>query len=411
MTTMSSVAATGDAWLIGMAGVHQQCDLSVRRMLTDTGQPFADGRVAANSLNDLSKPHNRFAHVRIPNNILIGTGTALAPTSMPVLALSKPASILDAMNNTMVDVAPPDSPNTGPVVTPNLLSGFLRPEFVLGLDTSHLENPTDGWGEERLGEDLLTSNALGFDVQVFDPFASFFTTDSGMVVGPNDPSYRDAVNNAETSTSALALADSVDGTIARTQGGFVDLAYPVLAGGSLRGWQSRLTDRRSTAVTGPINAPGSAYDRLFLITPFSGLRRYTAAPPPPTTVPALTSQNAYQTSLFRSGRLVTQGNTIRLFQPAFDTYTSFYEFDGIAQLSSGGSGTMWGLVSATADNGTDGVDDNGTINAYYGADDEGERETLPPFIAHPEAIRITVRIENPSTRQIRQSSVVHRDQL
>ncbi len=91
-TTELTTAAQGqanledDAWLYGMSRVHQRCDLSVRRLLDANGRP--SGLIAANSLEDLSVPHNRFAHVRLP----LGTDF----TSMPLLALGNPPTILDA---------------------------------------------------------------------------------------------------------------------------------------------------------------------------------------------------------------------------------------------------------------------------------------------------------------------------
>ena len=50
--TVGAVAA--DAWLYGLAGSHQQCDLSIRRALDGTGSPTTG--VAANSLEDLAIP-------------------------------------------------------------------------------------------------------------------------------------------------------------------------------------------------------------------------------------------------------------------------------------------------------------------------------------------------------------------
>ncbi len=52
-------------WLVGMTPLHQFFDLSLRRVIHPlTGEPT--GYVAANSLQDLVQPHNRFAHVRYP---------------------------------------------------------------------------------------------------------------------------------------------------------------------------------------------------------------------------------------------------------------------------------------------------------------------------------------------------------
>ncbi len=63
-TTVVPAAVAGLGWLYGMAGVHQQCDLSVRRVLDANGLPTVN--VAANSLADLSKPHNRFGTFEFP---------------------------------------------------------------------------------------------------------------------------------------------------------------------------------------------------------------------------------------------------------------------------------------------------------------------------------------------------------
>lgn len=410
-TTITTNAAAADAWLYGMAGVHGQCDLSVRRVLNATGAPTV--RVAANALSDLSNPQNRFAHVRVPHRLLFNGSTANFPTSMPVLALGDAPTIFSTMTATPapVRIAPPATPNAGPVVTPDSMSGFLRPEFILGYDYSHLNDATDAWGLQRVGEDLLTNNALGFNVQIYDPNASFFSTSNGLVVGPSDAGYREAVREALDAISAGQPPPPnppvpIDSLITREIGGFVDLAYPVLAGGSLRGWQARRVDRRSNANTGPNGPIGTV--GTFLITPFSGVANYTSG------ATGATSRTAYQQSLYNSGRLITDGNSISLFQPAFDTYTSFFERDGFYQgvTAATNRGTLWSTTTTTTgtitvDQAGDGLDND----QVYGADDPGERETLPPFRARPESIRVTIRVENPAVRLIRQASVVHRDQL
>ena len=377
----SATGSTLEESLYAMAAVHQQCDLSIRRVDRTRG-------VAANSLADLSKPQNRFAHVRVPGSF-VGIGSQ---TTMPLLALGSPPAILRAVNDgSGTQVAPFLNSSSETVATPSILSGFLRPEFVLGEDKAHspfgdpmLSDPTIrnsvygiNW-LNRKGEDVLTNNALALDVQIYDPDVSLFTaSSSGLVVGPNDAGYR------------FALRDQLSGTsMQQSNGGFVDLAYPVLAGGSLRGWQDRLADTRLGAAVIQINS-GSAEARTQLVTPFSGVQAS----------PGLALSDALQ----RSGRLVSDGSRVRIFQPAFDTYSRFYETDGEQQINGG-----WSTASidpATIDLGADGIDGDG----IFGADDLGERETLPPFPTAAEAIKVTVRLENPSTRQIRQSSVIHRD--
>ena len=389
------------AWLYGMAGVHQQCDLSLRRLYDSTGNPTT--QVAANSLADLAQPENRFAHVRVPNPVLLGAATGSStidnnfPTSMPVVAQTPPLAVLGANSTTPVQLPPPLVPNTSAVVTPNMLSGFIRPEFILGQDREHLEYAGDAWASERLGEDVLANNVLAFDVQIFDPQAFQFTTSNNLVVGPNDAGFREAL---------VEKINEVNNGVFRefSQGGFVDLAYPVLAGGTLRGWQPRLLDLRGT------NSSGISTLNSYLHTDFSGVRVVITQ-----TVTGQVRNYAMTNELFRSGRLVAIGGQIRLFQPAFDTFTNHFESDGFYQnynTGSNGVGTQWSkqqqgaLVATTiVDAGADGLDNDG----LHGADDVAERETLPPFLNPAEAIKITVRIENPSTRQMRQASVVHRD--
>jgi len=388
-TTVVGSAPAADAWAYGMAGVHQQCDLSVRRVLNASSTPT--NAVAANSLADLTQPHNRFAHVRIPNSVLTGGGGAF-PTSMPVLALSGPATILNMLHTSGSRLAPPlSSAGAAPVVTPSQWSGFLRREFALGDDNTHL-NPGPFWGADRRGEDVLVNNALSFDLKIYDPNVPFFSTTTGLVVSPNDAGYRETILDAITNARTPVLT-----------GGFVDLCYPVLAGGSLRGWQARSLDRVNTTTGAIIPATGS-----YLITPFSGLTGFTNA------------SQSYANSLYRSGRLVTNAaNEIALFQPTFDTYTTWYESDGFQQgrVSNTMEGTRWSSTTGTtADLGADGLDGVGiyggglaTSSGDFGVDDFGERETLPPFLVTPEAIQVSVRLENPTTRQIRQASVTTRD--
>ena len=395
--TIRTGATAADGWLYGMAGVHQQCDLSLRRIVSATGAPGIS--VAANSVADLSKPQNRFAHVRVPNSVLIGSGSASFPTSMPVLALGNAPTILSTITTgtPTARIAPPATPSTGPVVTPAGLSGFLRPEFVLGNNFTHLDDATDLWGAERIGEDLLVNNALSFDVQIYDRNATFVDTsrfdDSPgvVVVGPSDAGYRGAVAEtiSQIGTHTKTFANYSE------QGGFVDLCYPVLAGGSLRGWQARRLDRRQGTDNAAIGTTGSV-----LITPFSGIKDYDATD----TVP-----DVYQPSLFKSGKLVSSGTTIRLFQPTYDTFTNSYERDGFLQseLTASSFGKVWSSLagSGTTDLGSNGLDDDGT----FGADDFAEQESSAPFINKPDSIRVTVRLVNPKTRQIRQASVVYRD--
>ena len=397
--TVNSGANMTDSWLYGMAGVHQQCDLSVRRILVESGLPIPNGYVAANSLADLSQPHNRFAHVRVPGNVL-NLGANRYPTSMPVLALGSPATILSAVTPDSTRLAPNPTPTTATIVTPSSLSGFLRPEFVLGNDLTHVNDPDDKWGLQRIGEDLVTNNALGFDVQIFDPLAALFSDNPADLtvpvilqetVGPGDAGYRNALQ-AWLNNSVVNKQE---------RGTFVDLGYPMLAGGAMRGWQPRRLDGTKTSDFTFIDSNNQI--SAVVVSPFSGIRGITADP-----------RTAYQDALLRSGRMVTSGQNVVLFQPAFDTYTSAYEKDGFYQgrlASDPSKGSLWFppidpslTLNGSVDAGANGLDDD----LQFGVDDVNERETLAPFLNAAEAVRVTVRLENPSLRFVRQASVEYR---
>ena len=75
----------------------------------------------------------------------------------------------------------------------------------------------------------------------------------------------------------------------------------------------------------------------------------------------------------------------------WDTWSPEYEYDGIAQ----GGGDP--------DPATNGIDDDN----QNGVDDDGERETKPPY-PHPiRGLKVTFRVVNKNSKQIRQSSIVH----
>ena len=76
----------------------------------------------------------------------------------------------------------------------------------------------------------------------------------------------------------------------------------------------------------------------------------------------------------------------------YDTWTPIYEVDGIDQDG------LYGIDQAT--NRED--DDAGN-----GVDDNGERETLPPYAQPIRGIQISIRLVEKTTNQIRQATVIH----
>jgi hypothetical protein len=202
-------------WLVGMAPLHHFFDLSLRRVMhPDTGEPT--GYVAANSLEDLVQPHNRFAHVRYPGRFFgAGTGGSDNATSMPLLALGWNDAILnwnwqgsDDPRDEVANGAQPawfptshPSPRTlnswGTAGRSGLFNGWLLPQFELGNPNPIASNstaaqafdkplPDDQWRRgylidadlrwDRTGEDVVAANILAFDIRGYDPTAPVFIT-------------------------------------------------------------------------------------------------------------------------------------------------------------------------------------------------------------------------------------------
>jgi hypothetical protein len=91
-----------------------------------------------------------------------------------------------------------------------------------------------------------------------------------------------------------------------------------------------------------------------------------------------------------------------LFETVYDTWTPLYESDGLNQ-----DGDMTGGSPSVAiiDEGTNGINDAGGGTAA--PDDDGERETRPPYPFPVRGIKATIRLVEKNTKQIHQSSVIH----
>lgn len=294
-----------------LIGCNQICDLSVRKVGTN--------QVAANSLEDLAKPGNRFAHIvfQIAPNIL----------SMPVLALSPSASMIPSFSPSLVG------------------EGFLDPAFVLAGD--------------RQGEDILATDVLAFDIRCYDSSAPIVEFE-GLTLRPGDPGFG--------TVAVPAVANTV------AHGDFVDL-----------NWAGKLG--------------------LGQVSELSGV---TAAGVP-------------TNSLFRSGLVKgNPPNNYQIYQPAYDTFTDYFEQDGVLQAELAGNNR--GLVTvlnpgsvslrepwrATAiDAGRDGIDNRiGNNGPAFGIDDISEMESSPPFPVNLRGVQITVRLEDRSSKQFKQMSTV-----
>lgn len=240
----------------------------------------------ANSLGDLTKPENRF-------------GRSL--TELPPIPHVPPA----------------------PVGTP--------PAFPAKFD---LNQPA--FSGNRLGDDVILTNVLSFDVQVFDPGAPIRIT-GGVAQEPRDPNYT-------LSGYTPSASDPF--------GAYADLGYGVSA----------------------------SYNPTI-----------TGVPRP----------------LFAGAPNSRCGSTARPF--VYDTWSLHYEADGQPQ-----NGTTDRGLNGVDDDGNGIVDDLGETNTTNGTDDDGdgvidnvgELDTKPPYSAPLRGLRITIRVYEPGSQQIRQVTVV-----
>jgi hypothetical protein len=207
-----------------------------------------------------------------------------------------------------------------------------RPQFFPHtLLRSDLRNVNMGIDANRpSGEDILITDMLSFDVQVYSPDAVVNHVD---LDGNNTPDM--LLNNSDVGFNP--------GTAIAT-GGFVDLGKP------------------------PVNPLGflAADDLAFSLDK-----------PMFQTLPAVP---------FGANALALWPST------TYCTWSPHYEADGYSQFGS------------VADRGTNGIDDDG----QNGIDDYGEYETIPPYPYPVRGIKVSFRIVEKGSRQVRQTSVIHR---
>jgi len=345
----------GSNYLPPQVGFYSMCDISVH--LESSG-------LVANTLGDLTKRENRFAHqspdatggMGFPNHphVMIdnsgnvvrsnwaslglptlrecsyvhpqnpATESWIAGAFLPLLTLTakpSPDDVFDAWVNPHpwqeLD------PTTGAYINPSL-SAPPPPDLP----------PYMG---SRIAEDVILTNVIGFDVKAWDPQAPVILDTKGnsdpnddVVYEPGDPDY-------------FAKLDDVGGNcVVASRGAYVDLDY---------------TNNGGNVVGGAAASP---------VTSFSGPPHWRSGFSNPTSGVAL----------------------IRVY----DTWSSHYEHDGYDQDDNG----------TLADEGTDGFDNDG-VN---GVDDPGECETLPPYSVPLRGIRVRIRVFEPDSRQIREVTVV-----
>lgn len=292
-------------------------DLSVRIewMLDASG---INVRLWANSLADLTRRENRFAHMRILSD---------RASAAPLLSL--PPVGADA---NWYALAAPAFPHPIDLNRRSITSLYRAPKIGV-----------------NAGEDVMLTDALAFDVRVFDPRAIIrsYQHSAGPppvneAIAPGDPAY---FNGFTPPINAWSPQSPPTNTIGL--GAFVDLGY------------------------GHGNA-ASAIARL----------RYD-------TSGVASSSDFSGAPHARSGLNATAVN-FRTPTYTYCTWSMQYERNGVDEDGDG-----------VADEGFDGFDNDNN----NGVDDPGERETSPPYPLPLRGVQVTIRAYEPDSRQVRQVSV------
>lgn len=359
---------TGDfnSFRYQMRFAYQRTDLSVHKEWL--GDRFV---LKTNSLADLQRPENRFAHFCLPND---DNNLGLV-SSLPIMALTSEA---DSNGNylTMTNLA-------YGTAQPRSDRGFVPSAFCR---TNLVKTGTATYASSHTMEEVVASNIVGFDLRGYDNSAiQLYTpgvdgtwgnngnvTDAGapgsddLIVGPSDPGYAFVLENGP-----IVQANS---------GTFVDLA-----------WGSKVLNqlRNSSQSKYPLVINGS--NLSIWSSALSGLEP---------------GSNQAVDSLARSGKF---NNTLGIYQPTFDTFTDYYESDGNLQslgLSANGM-IPYGLPPSTnnpnPDRGIDGIDNN----SNGAIDEDAERDTSPPFRYAMPAIQIKIRVQDISAGTLQELSMVH----
>jgi type II secretory pathway pseudopilin PulG len=258
-------------------------------------------------------------------------------------------------------------------------------------------------GQGRRGEDVMMTDALAFDLRVYDPGAPLYAYYSGgvttrpadVVLQPGDPAW---VNAYHFDTQSDLVGDNLPAVstsypfVYQGQGAFVDLGY------------------RLSAIDPSTNPPRlvDRFNRLVANDPWD----------------ASATAGRVRSMFFFAGRI--QSGTANLVDPSanltervatYDTWSWHYENNGVNEDGDDTTGVLYDPNAApvrrpAVDEGTNGLDDPAIYGAApatpatrYGPDDDAERETRAPYDTALRGLQVSLRAYERDSRQIREVRV------
>lgn len=246
----------------------------------------------------------------------------------------------------------------------------------------------------RLGEDVLMTNVIGFDVKAWDPDAAVFTQDienppgttvDQVVIMPGDPGYVRTVRRLQNHILTNTVPSS---GLNATFGAFVDLNYMA-----------------NVPLTATVVYPDNPYMQGGIVV---------------LPVPQFHREGNWRSLAYGTRWEFGASQQPYEFYPSvYDTWSLHYEAnrqtvyyfsenpaDANQQEVTVGNEDRNTDTSGNPlyDEGTNGLDDDN----QNGVDDVGERETQPPYAAPLQGIQIRIRAFEPSSRQVREVTIVHK---
>jgi len=383
-------------------------------------------KIVANTLGDLTKRENRFAHYgylvdaasskpgrRIYPFAVISNGSGYSGNSGDVKFIADPeignpsdpakatANIgLSSKEVVSYTIDPANLSNVNrrysarPLVfIDKVPNGVPATAWAMLNNDGEVVRVTQGpaplWGT-RQGEDVMLTDALGFDLRVYDPGAPLFATwkdpsdqSKGLdvVLTPSDPGWRGdpsqdgdggAYFHKDNMGSANGIGNNNTTFPFAGQGAYVDLGY---------GYDERFT---------PPAFPTPKYANSFATSGQSWFFERSALPD-------------------------VLGNQLAPGYAVYDTWSFHYENDGLNEDDDEVENGVWQTDdhdangTASIDEGTNGLDDYGHYSdgtfARLGIDDVGERETTPPYDKPLRGIQAVLRAYERDSRAIRQVRV------
>ncbi len=429
--------------LASLIAFQERYDLSVR-LEWDTNLPntnistgFGRWVLRANSLADLTKRENRYEHhgfvpqpVTLPirhNATRLGAdrffpfavasaGLHSTSTTLPVALIADSELASTAAGGVRAVTTPTiynndarswvvafqtDAANRGaylarPLVVVNNQTDMPATARAILDESGQVVHVTSGLvplGGARRGDDIMMTDALSFDLKLYDPGAPLYGYVNGggveQVIAPSDPAWPRAYH---LDTVSNLPGDGVAVFPFVGQGAYVDAGYgltfanPQNVQGQLANRYARtsLRNRWDEAA-----AEGILRARFFS----NGLIRTAVGPE----VDADTGQPLPNFIVSRFA--------------CYDTWSTHYESNGLNEDGDIASGQLRTAAAepALTDEGVNGQDDvtiyDRQLATAFGPDDAAERETRPPYDTALRGMQVSLRVYERDSRQIREVRV------